>query len=185
MSFALVKRSAITALLALSIFVVLTAGCGGQALPPASNTQSEPEISLIPGLSADQSRIVGDLGYPEQFYIAFAPYDSTRLETWIYPSEGKSSDFKDGRLSNQGTLEEQSTKYPPTTLHPQDFTKTMTVEEASVILGSPVYTQEVENSLMGGENTLVVFNNAILLFRAGGLLTIDTQVKPPEIPSPK
>ncbi len=183
------KRSRLigAALVFLTILIVAVAlaGCGNQSSPPTSNAQSEPAVSLVPGLSADQSRMVNQLGYPEQFFVSYDPSGSTRMETWSYPSKGKSSDFSDGRLLNQGTLEDQSTEYPPTTLHPQDFTQTMTVEEASRILGEPIYSQDVEDSLMSGKNTVVVFNSAILQFRSGELLSMDTQVKAPEIPAAK
>lgn len=164
--------------------VVLT-GCAQKASPPPANGGSDQASVLIPGLSPAQSKTVQELGYPDQFSISFDPYGSLRMETWIYFSENRSIDFTDGRLSSQQATEDQADKYPPTTLRPQDFNRLMTPEEAAEILGQPVVTQDVEDSLMGGKSTVVVFNNAILLYRNGQLISVDTQVKPPSLPAPQ
>jgi hypothetical protein len=163
-------------------FAALLAGCG-KTVPPPNDTSSEnPPVSYLEnGLSTDQNKIVEELGYPDQFSISFDPSSAKRMETWIYYAKAKSVDFSDGRLLGQGSAEDQSAKYPSTSLHPQDFKSTTTTEQAAQLLGQPVYTQDVEDTLMTGTNTVVVFNSAIMLYRNGQLLSIDTQVKPPQL----
>jgi outer membrane murein-binding lipoprotein Lpp len=177
-------RLLLLSLAAVLIFALLMAGCGKKASAPESSSDKKQGTVLIDGLSADQSQLVQQYGYPDQFEISFDPSTSKRMETWIYYSQTKSIDFSDGQTIGEGTAEDQSSKYPATSLHPQDFNQTTTPEEAAAILGQPVYTQDVEDSLMGGTNTLVVFNNAILQYRDGELLIMETQVKPPAITVP-
>jgi hypothetical protein len=57
----------------------------------------------------------------------------------------------------------------------------MTPAEAADILGEPLYTQETGDSLTQ-KNTIVVFDKAVLLYRDGQLIGVDTQVRPPNIP---
>jgi hypothetical protein len=157
-------------------------GCGGdRASVPLEKPKATP--SYIPGLSLDQSRAVEQYGYPDHFFLSFDPGGSDRIERWTYFSQGKALDFVNGRLSGEDVVEDESSRYPPCGLHPQDFTATMTPEEAAVMLGEPLYSQEKKDSLMP-ENSVLVFEKAVLLYKSGQLIGVDTQVRPPRIPAP-
>ncbi|MEW6555217.1 MAG: hypothetical protein AB1384_13140 [Actinomycetota bacterium] len=175
------------ALRAALIAAVLTgtafAGCGEQDLPPSSGLEGEEAVELIEGLSADQSRMVGDLGYPDHFFISIDPDGTDRVERWTYFSRGKVVDFDNGRFFGEEECEDESEEYPPTQLRPQDFDALLTPEEASRMLGEPLYIQEIEDSLMP-ENTIIVYDRAILLYRDGKLIGVDTKVSPPELSVP-
>ena len=158
-------------------------GCGEQDLPPLSDGGDEEAVELIAGLSADQSRTVDDHGYPDHFFISIDPDSTDRVERWLYFSQGKAVDFDNGRLFGEEAIADESAEYPPTDLRPQDFDTLLTPEEAVSILGEPLYTQVIEDSLMP-ENTIVVYDKAILLYREGKLIGVDTKVSPPELSAP-
>jgi hypothetical protein len=171
------------ALVAAVLAVAVLAGCGGQDLPPSSGGQDEEAVELIAGLSADQSRMVGDLGYPDHFFISMDPESADRVERWTYFSRGKVVDFDNGRFFGEEECADESAEYPPTELRPQDFDALLTPEEASRMLGEPMYTQEIEDSLMP-ENTIIVYDRAILLYRGDRLIGVETKVSPPELSAP-
>ena len=174
----------VAALLPAALFLLSPLpGCGNGEPPPLPEEESAPGVIPISGLSPDQSRKVAELGYPDHFFISIDPLGTVRMERWIYFAPGKAFDFDAGRLLGEEAVEDQSADYPPTDLHPQDFSALMTPEEASRLLGEPLYTHEVRDSLMP-ENTIVVYPKAVLLFREGQLIGVDTQVKPPQIPMP-
>ncbi|WP_287152559.1 hypothetical protein [Candidatus Solincola tengchongensis] len=104
------------------------------------------------------------------------------MERWTYFSLGKALDFDNGRLFGEETVEDRSSEYPPTTLKPQDFSLHLTPEEASALLGPPIFTHEARDGLLP-ENTIVVYEKAVLLFRDGRLIGMDTQVRPPSLPT--
>ncbi|RJP34753.1 MAG: hypothetical protein C4536_02110 [Actinobacteria bacterium] len=139
-------------------------------------------MEYIAGLSADQSRTVDELGYPDHFFISFDPVSSDRVERWTYFSRGKAVDFDNGRLWGEEPIEDNAAEYPPTDLRPQDFNATLSEAEATRLLGEPLYTQEVQDSLLP-ENTIIVYAKAILLYREGKLIGVDTQVRPPSLPA--
>jgi hypothetical protein len=170
------------ALAMLLISATVLSGCGDNAVP-LSLDQEEAPSSYIPGLTLDQSKAVEQYGYPDHFFLSIDPVLSDRIERWSYFSEGKALNFDNGRLFGEEPIEDESAKYPPCGLHPQDFTVSLTPVEASQILGKPLYTQDVKDSLMP-ENTVLVFAKAILLYKSGQLIGVDTQVIPPQLPLP-
>ena len=171
-------------LVALTTLTVLISGCGEEAPPSMPVEENETSSLSISGLSLDQSKTVEELGYPDHFFISIDPLNSDRVERWIYFSKIKALDFDNGRLFGEEAIEDESAQYPPTDLRPQDFNPLMTPAEASEMLGGPIYTHQVEDSLMP-ENTIVVFDKAVLLYRDGQLIGADTQVRPPNIPTPQ
>jgi len=182
------SAAALITILVTAVLVVLplslsVSGCG-EAEPPSSPVEAEePDVEYIEGLSADQSRTVVELGYPDHFFISVDPTSSDRVERWLYFSEGKAVDFDNGRLFGEESIADESAEYPPTDLRPQDFDMLLSPEEASQLLGEPLYTQEVRDSLMP-ENTIIVYDKAILLYREGQLIGVDTQVSPPQLNPP-
>ncbi|MBN2028601.1 MAG: hypothetical protein JW854_17755 [Actinobacteria bacterium] len=170
------------ALVALA-FTLSISGCGEAESPPPPVEVEEPDVEYIEGLSADQSRTVAELGYPDHFFISIDPASSDRVERWLYFSEEKAIDFDNGRLFGEEPIADESAEYPPTDLRPQDFDTLLSPGEASQLLGEPLYTQEVVDSLMP-ENTIVVYGKAILLYREGQLIGVDTQVSPPQLNPP-
>ena len=170
-------------ILALMSLLLSSLGCGEEQPPTLQPQEEETAISSIAGLSAEQSRTIEELGYPDHFFIAIDPTSSDRIEKWIYFSEGKALDFDNGRLSSEEPIEDESAEYPPTDLRPQDFDVLITPGEAEQLLGQPIYTHEVQESLMP-ENTIIVYDQAVLLYREGQLISVDTKVKPPQIPGP-
>ena len=171
------------AVLAALLVPLLLSGCGEAESPPSAAEEEGPDIEYIAGLSADQSRTVDELGYPDHFFISIDPVSSDRVERWLYFSEGKAIDFDNGRLFGEEVIADESAEYPPTDLRPQDFDTLLTPGEASQLLGEPLYTQEVQDSLMP-ENTIIVYDKAILLYRKGQLIGVDTQVSPPQLNPP-
>jgi hypothetical protein len=171
------------ALAAALLLPAALAGCEEQDLPPSSAGDEEETVELIAGLSADQSRTVEELGYPDHFFISMDPESTDRVERWTYFSQGKVVDFDNGRFFGEEACEDESAKYPPTDLRPQDFDALLTPEEATRMLGEPLYTQGIEDSLMP-ENTIIVYEKAILLYRDGKLIGVDTKVSPPELNTP-
>lgn len=159
----------------------LCAGCGDRAhLPvPAGDPGSPPP--LVSGLSLDQGKMVDELGYPDHFFISMDPDTADRMETWIYFAAGRSLDFCNGRLYGESETEDESSTYPPTDLKPQDFDATTSPEDAVRLLGEPLFSQEARNSLMP-ENTIIVYEGAVLLYRDGRLIGVDTKVRPPGLP---
>ena len=162
---------------------LLPAGCGDRGATTETVAVENPPPGDIPGLSADQSRAVAEYGYPDHFFISIDPYGSARVERWTYFRLGKALDFDNGRLFGEEPVEDQSDKYPPTDLHPQDFGTLATPAEATAMLGDPLFTHEAGDSLMP-ENTIMVYEKAVLLFRDDKLIGVDTQVKPPALPVP-
>lgn len=183
-------RSAVTAIaiLVTVVFIALPvsmsiSGCGEAETPPAPVEVEEADVEYIEGLSADQSRTVAEFGYPDHFFISIDPVSSDRVERWLYFSEEKAIDFDNGRLFGEESITDESIQYPPTDLRPQDFDTLLSPGEASQLLGEPLYTQEVEDSLMP-ENIIIVYSKAILLYREGQLIGVDTQVSPPQLNPP-
>lgn len=179
-SFGLHGYGIAVALAALLILIASLLGCGEEAEIPVQ--ESEEPISSIPGLSLDQSRAVNEFGYPDHFFITIDPYGSDRVERWLYFTQGKAIDFDNGRRFGEEAIEDESAQYPPTDLRPQDFKPLLTPEEAAQILGEPLYTQDVEDSLTAANSTIVVFDKAILLYMNGRLIGVETKVKPPQMP---
>jgi len=163
------------------LIAAVMSGCGEEAMPVPQEESVAPPSS-IPGLSLDQCRLVEELGYPDHFFISIDPLSSDRVETWTYFAEGKAIDFDNGRRFGEKAIEDESAKYPPTQLHPQDFKPSMTPEEAAQILGKPVYSHDVQDSLTSSNSTIIVFEKAILLYRKGQLIGVDTKVAPPKVP---
>jgi len=178
----------VVAILVAVVFVVLPvplsiSGCGEEESPPSPVEDEGLDVEYIEGLSADQSRTVAEMGYPDHFFISIDPASSDRVERWLYFSQGKAVDFDNGRLFGEETIADESAEYPSTDLRPQDFDALLSPGEASQLLGEPLYTQEVEDSLMP-ENTIIVYDKAILLYREGQLIGVDTQVTPPQLNPP-
>ncbi len=171
------------AALIIALFLFLSFWGCGEAEPPALPQEPEEAVDRIEGLSADQSRTVAELGYPDHFFISIDPATSDRVERWSYFTCGKAIDFNNGRIFGEEPTPDQSSQYPPTDLRPQDFDALMTPGEASQLLGEPLYTQEVRDSLMP-ENTIVVYEKVILLYREGQLIGVETQVSPPQLSPP-
>jgi hypothetical protein len=166
-----------------SLLTAVLAGCGEENPPPPAAEEESTNFSSIPGLSFDQSRTVEEHGSPDHFFISSDPDNSDRVERWIYFSLGRAIDFDNGRLFAEETVEDESSKYPPTDLRPQDFDASLTPGEALRMLGEPLYTREAQDSLMP-ENTIIVYEKAALLYHAENLIGVDTQVIPPEIDVP-
>jgi hypothetical protein len=177
----------VSALVVLFILLLLSAALPGcsEEIPPSLPEESEAtDLLLAPGLSLDQDQVIEEFGYPDHFFISIDPYSGDRIETWVYYSEGKALDFDNGQLFGQEDIEDQSEEYPPTDLKPEDFDSLMAPGEAEELLGEPIYTYDVEESLMA-ENTFIVFEKAVLLYRDDQLIGVDTQVSPPQLPSPQ
>jgi hypothetical protein len=176
----------VSALIVLVILLLLSAllpGCSEEAPPLRAGEESGETVLLAPGLSLDQDQIIEEFGYPEQFFISIDPYSGDRVEDWFYYSEGKVLKLKNGRLFGEEDIEDQSEEYPPTDLKPEDFDSLMTPAEAEELLGEPVVIYDAEGSLMA-ENTLIVFEKASLVYQGDQLIGVDTQVSPPQLPSP-
>jgi hypothetical protein len=176
-----------SALVVLIILLLLSAalpGCSEEAPPPLPEESEETDLLLAPGLSLDQDQIIEEFGYPDHFFISIDPYSGDRIETWVYYFEGKALDFDNGVLFGEEDAEDQSEEYPPTDLRPEDFGSLMAPGEAEELLGKPIYTYDVEESLMA-ENTFIVFEKAVLLYRDDQLIGVDTQVSPPQLPTPQ
>ena len=168
--------------LVLTVFAShLIAGCKKESAV-LTRTESQGQEPCVEGLSLDQSRVVAEYGYPDHFFISIDPATEVRVERWIYYTRGKALDFDNGRLFGEEPVEDKSAQYPPTDLKPQDFNPYLTPEEASVLLGKPLFTHEARESLLA-ENTIVVYERAVLLYRKGRLIGIDTQVHPPSLPT--
>jgi hypothetical protein len=167
------------------LLIVATAlsGCGEKTIPVDAE-DSEASTSYIPGLSIDQSEAVEQYDYPDHFFLSIDPIRSDRIERWTYYSQGKALNFDNGRLLGEELIGDESAEFPPSGLHPQDFNALLTLEEASRLLGEPLYTQDVRDSLMP-ENEVVVFEKAVLLYKSGQLIGVDTQVSPPQITIPE
>ncbi|MBC7230363.1 MAG: hypothetical protein H5T74_08240 [Actinobacteria bacterium] len=178
------RADPILLLIAAVLFLsVLPAGCGETGTPVQIVEPETPIPGEIPGLSADQSRTVAEYGYPDHFFISIDPYSSDRVERWTYFRLGRVLDFDNGRLWGEEPVDDQSEHYPPTDLHPQDFRTTLTPAEATAALGEPLFTHEAGDGLMP-ENTIMVYEKAVLLFRGEKLMGVDTQVRPPALPVP-
>ncbi len=130
----------------------------------------------------DQNRMVAEHGYPDHFFISIDPLTEDRVERWIYFGLGKAFDFDNGRLLGEEAVEDRSAEYPPTDLRPQDFNPHLTQAEASALLGEPLFTHESRGSLLS-DNTMVVYQKAVLLYREGQLIGVNTQVHPPDLPT--
>jgi len=178
----------VSALVVLVVLLLLSAvlpGCSEEAPPlRAGEDSGESDLLLAPGLSLDQDQIIEEFGYPDHFFISIDPYSGDRVEDWFYYSEGKVLKLKNGRLFGEDDIEDQSEEYPPTDLKPEDFDSLMAPGEAEELLGEPIYTYDVEESLMA-ENTLLVFEKAVLVYRDDQLIGVDTQVRPPQLPTPQ
>lgn len=162
----------------LAFALLLFPGCQEERVEiPVTVNRENPTVE---GLSQDQSRVVSEYGYPDHFFISIDPLTEARVERWIYFSRGKALDFDNGRLFGEEPVEDRSSEYPPTTLRPQDFKPYLTPEEATALLGEPLFTHEVKNGLLS-ENSMVVYEKAVLLYRQGRLIGMDTQVHPPSI----
>ncbi len=170
------------ALLAAVSLLLSSIGCSEEESLPLPREEEDASFSPISGLSADQSRTIDELGYPDHFFIIIDPLSSDRIETWTYFSEGRELDFDNGRLTGEVEIEDQSATYPPTDLRPQDFNALLTPMEAEQLLGPPKYSHEVTESLMP-ENTIIVFDKAVLIYRDEQFVSVDTQVKTPDIPA--
>lgn len=157
-------------------------GCGEKESPLLTGGEEETPVVPVSGLSSDQSRKVAEIGYPDQFFISIDPESGDRVERWTYISAGVLLRFDNGRLSGEEPLEDEAAEYQPTDLRPQDFDELMTPEEAAQLLGEPLYTREVRDSIMP-ENTIVVYGKAVLLYREGKLIGVETQVSPPDLPT--
>jgi hypothetical protein len=170
-------------ILFLTSLLLSGAGCAEEEPPAVPERDGDAVSSSIPGLSAEQSRTVDELGYPDHFFISIDPISSDRIDTWTYFAEGKSLEFDNGRLVGETPIEDESAKYPPTELYPQDFDVLLTPGEAEELLGPPLYTYETTDSLMP-ENTLYFFENAVLIYRDGQLMGVNTQDKAPDLSVP-
>lgn len=173
----------VAALLMMLLFSVLIWGCGEEKPAPPPAEVEETSFERIEGLSADQSRTVAEFGYPDHFFISIDPASSDRVERWSYFSLAKAIDFNNGRTFGEESIEDESAQYPPTELRPQEFDALLTQAEASQFLGEPLYIQEVEDSLMP-ENTIIVYEKVILLYRGDQLIGVETQVSPPQLSPP-
>lgn len=180
---AAVGALSVAALLMMLFFSLALWGCGEEETAPLPAEIEEPSFERIEGLSADQSRSVAEFGYPDHFFISIDPASSDRVERWTYFSRGKAIDFNKGRAFGEESIEDESAQYPPTDLRPQDFDALLTQAEASQFLGEPLYIQEVEDSLMP-ENTIIVYEKVILLYRGDQLIGVETQVRPPQLSPP-
>ena len=177
------RMAALGACCALLLSAWSLGGCGGRETPPAAAYRERPAVERVEGLSGEQSRKVGELGYPDHFFISIDPYSGDRIERWSYLSAGKALEFDNGRLMGEENLEEDAPARPPTALRPQDFASQMTPEEARALLGKPLLTREAKEGLMP-DNVIFVFEDAVLLFSAGRLIGVDTRAVPPQLPMP-
>ena len=177
----------VSTLILLSVLLFLSAalpGCSEEAPPPLPMESEEADFLVPPGLSLDQDQVIEEFGYPDHFFISIDPLSGDRIEDWTYYSEGKKLSFENGRFFGEEDAEDQSEEYPPTDLKPEDFDSLMTPGEAEELLGEPVVIHDTEGSLMA-ENTLLVFEKATLIYQGDQLIGVDTQVSPPQLPSPQ
>ena len=175
----------VSTLILLSVLLFLSAalpGCSEEAPPALPLEDEETDFLVPPGLSMDMDQVIEEFGYPDHFFISIDPLSGDRFEDWTYYSEGKKLSFENGQLTGEEDAEDQSEEYPPTDLKPEDFDSLMTPEEAEKLLGKPVETYQVEDSLMP-ENTLIAFEEASLLYQDGQLIGVDTQGGLPQVPS--
>jgi len=134
----------------------------------------------IPGLSPEQARVVQENGYPDHFFISFDPTTGDRVERWTYFSLGKAYDFYNGRREGEEAVEDESRIYPPTPLKPQDFTSSTDPQSLESSLGQPLLRHELKGSLQAPD-LMLVYPQAVFLFRDGRLIGVDTKVKPPSL----
>ncbi len=146
---------------------------------PAATPESPPSEE-IPGLSVEQARMVSQHGYPDHFFLSLDPTTGDRMERWTYFSLRKTYDFYNGRLSGEESVEDESQSYPSTDLRPQDFTPSTTPQELEATLGKPLLRHELRSSLQA-PNLMLVYPQAVFLFRDGRLMGMDTKVNPPSL----
>ncbi len=158
----------------------LLAGCGEREAEIAI-PEERPLASSISGLSSEQSRLVEEWGYPDHFFISIDPLSGDRVETWSYFGRGVAVSFDNGRRFGEEEIADESARYPATALKPQDFGSTTTSEEAGLLLGEPLFERQPEGNLLY-ENTIVVYEKAVLLYRNEMLIGVDTKVVPPTLP---
>lgn len=99
-----------TLLLVLAGGLLLSSGCLLQNL---TQRVGKNDVLVEPyQLSAEQSTLVGEKGYPESFILLFYEEEAVdgslqivRLETWDYYSEGESYTFLNGELDSSDSLD--------------------------------------------------------------------------------
>lgn len=178
---------AISALLLVALLLPFSGAlsCSGQEEgahlqeTPASLPEP-PKSEEIPGLSTEQARMVREHGYPDHFFISIDPSTGDRMERWTYFSLGKAYDFYNGRLDGEEPVEDESSSYPSTPYKPQDFTSDTTPQLLENTLGQPLLRHELKNSLLS-PNLMLVYPQAVFLFRDGKLMGVDTKIKPPSL----
>jgi len=132
------------ALLLLAGGLLLSTGCllqdvMGRAVP------SDPVIpqNETYQLSAEQSALVEEIGYPESFILLFYEEEAVdgslqivRLETWTYYSEGESYTFLNGDLEGSGSLDAgEIGSLAPLPYVPEQFAAKMTRDDVLVSAG--------------------------------------------------
>lgn len=100
----------------IGLFLLLTAGLlfsSGCLLQDVVQRVAQKTVQIETyQLSAEQSALVGEIGYPDSFIVLFYEEEAVdgslqivRLETWDYYSEGESYTFLNGDLDNLDSLD--------------------------------------------------------------------------------
>ena len=111
-------------------------------------------------LSAEQSALVGEMGYPESFILLFYEEEAVdgslqivRLETWNYYSEGESFTFLNGELDSTDELVDAETEsLVPLPYSPEQFTANISRDDVLAAAGVedfievPLEKEYLENS---------------------------------------
>lgn len=175
-------RKAVAACIAtLLLFAGLSAmgGCGGEdeAYSPSTAQEFSPLVDLgsTVALSSDQARLISEHGYPSHFFITMDPLTSDRVETWTYFSLQESYTFHQGRRIRKETVQDQSGKYPPTTLKPEDFGPDLSLTGAESMLGKPYQDSGFTDS-EGSSVIILFYQGAVLDYTDGKLTGIETMV---------
>ena len=132
------------ALLLLAGGLLVTTGCLLQDIMQRIGL-SDPGTSQVEAyqLSAEQSALVGELGYPESFILLFYEEEAVdgslqivRLETWNYYGEGESYTFLNGELdSTDGLVDVEPGSLVPLPYVPEQFAANMSRDDVLAAAG--------------------------------------------------
>jgi len=130
---------------------------------PEGQQEAKEEIPAEPyQLSADQKRVLGMLGYPDQFIIIFDEGNhNKRIDNWMYESLEVCFIFQNGICSNSSQFMVGELTESNYHLKPQDFNYMMKPSEIETLVGS-----------QGSESIEELTGLKVLTFGQGELICI-------------